>query len=87
MSGGPTTLAEQHALAVFSARARNRRCESSLDRESPEDRTVEHFQQGLNGYLGVLLAQPDTDTDLVLPDVEELRRLLYREIERVRALP
>ncbi len=54
-----------------------------LDQVPPEDRTVVRFRQALNGYLGVLLAQPDTDTELCAPGVDELRRLLYREIDRV----
>ena len=78
--------AEEHALSVF-LQGLAIAVVNLLDQAPPEDRTVEHFQQALSGYLGVLLAQPDTDTALVLPDVEELRRVLYREIERVRALP
>ena len=78
--------AEEHALAVF-LQGIAVAVVKLLDQAPPEDRTLEHFQQVLNGYLGALLAQPDTDTALVLPDVEELRRVLYREIEKVRALP
>lgn len=80
------TEAEEHALAVF-VQGLAIAVVNLLDQAPPQDRTVEHFQQALSGYLGALLAQPDTDTALVLQDVEELRRLLYREIGRVQALP
>ncbi|MXY43755.1 MAG: hypothetical protein F4Y50_06840 [Dehalococcoidia bacterium] len=79
------TEAEEQSLAVF-LQGLAIAVVNLLDQASPEDRTVEHFQQSLNGYLGVLLAQPETDTELCRPGVEELRQVLYREIARVQAL-
>ena len=80
------TEAEEQALAVF-LQGIAIAVVKLLDQAPPGDRTVERFQQALSGYLGVLLAQPDTDTALCEPGVAELRRVLFREIEQVQALP
>ena len=54
-----------------------------LDQVPPEDRTMENFRHGFDGYLEAILSDPSASTPNVQESAQLLQQLLYREIDRM----
>ena len=57
--------------------------ESLLCQASPQDRRMENFQGILDGYLEAAADHPMTRSPAAAAGMRELKRVLYREIDRM----